>query len=184
MARSAASLRPPWAFRDWSERDRTPHRHRGGHDHYKTTQTHDLMSIDVSSICAPDAALFMWVLDSHIQDALALGKAWGFTFKTCAFVWVKSRAGGWPHVGMGYWTRKQTEQCWLFTRGAPKRLSKGVEQIIHCPRGAHSAKPEQQYGLIESLVGGPYLEMFARTTRPGWTAWGDQVGVRDSELLA
>jgi N6-adenosine-specific RNA methylase IME4 len=85
---------------------------------------------------------------------------------------------------MGYWTRKQTEQCWLFTRGAPKRLSKGVEQIIHCPRGAHSAKPEQQYGLIEALVGGPYLEMFARTTRPGWTAWGDQVGVRDSELLA
>lgn len=173
---------PPWAFRTYSGKDSTPHR--GAHDHYVTTKTEDLATIPVASAAADDAALFMWVVDSHLEEALALGKAWGFEFKTCAFVWVKSKAGGWPHVGMGYWTRKQTEQCWLFTRGAPKRVSKGVEQIIHCPRGAHSAKPEQQYGLIERLVGGPYLEMFARTTKRGWTAWGNQVGVRDDSLFA
>ena len=125
----------------------------------------------------------MWVVDSHLPDALALGAAWGSEFKTCAFVWVKSKEGGWPAISMGYWTRKQTEQCWLFTRGKPKPLSHDVRQIIHCPRGAHSAKPELQYGAIERLTAGPYLEMFARSTWPGWTAWGNQVGERDGALL-
>lgn len=172
---------PPWAFRTYSGKESTPHR--GALDHYQTTRTDALASIPVGDACAKNCALFMWVVDSHLEEALALAKAWGFGFKTCAFVWVKSKAGGYPHVGMGYWTRKQTEQCWLFTRGSPKRLDKGVEQIIHCPRGAHSAKPEQQYKLIERLVGGPYLELFSRTNRPGWTAWGNETGKRDASLF-
>ena len=126
----------------------------------------------------------MWVVDSHLPDALALGQAWGFTFKTNAFVWFKSRGENIsPVPSMGYWTRKQTEQCWLFTRGSPKRLSKGVEQALFCGRGAHSAKPDRQYERIEALVGGPYLELFARSERPGWSAWGNEVGVRDGLLL-
>jgi N6-adenosine-specific RNA methylase IME4 len=172
---------PPWAFRTWSGKNGTPHR--GAHDHYVTTETMALADIPVAEACAPDCALFMWVVDSHLTEALDLGRAWGFEFKTCAFVWVKSRRGGWPVVGMGYWTRKQTEQCWLFTKGSPKRLGKGVEQLIHCPRGAHSAKPEIQYERIETLVGGPYLELFARTTRPGWTSWGNEAGARDGSLF-
>ena len=126
----------------------------------------------------------MWVVDSHMEEALALGKAWGLAFKTCAFVWVKSRYGYSPRPTLGYWTRKQTEQCWLFTRGSPKRLSKGVEQNHPLPRGAHSAKPDQQYDRIEALVGGPYLELFARSRRPGWEAWGNEVGKRDGTLFA
>lgn len=173
---------PPWAFKTYAGKTGTPHR--GAHDHYVTTGTADLMEIPVRDMASKDAALFMWVVDSHFTEALDLGRAWGFEFKTCAFVWVKSKLGGWPHVGMGYWTRKQVEQCWLFTRGSPKRLGKGVEQIIHCPRGAHSAKPDQQYDRIEALVGGPYLEMFARSERPGWTAWGNEVGKRDGTLFS
>ena len=172
---------PPWAFRTYSGKKATPHR--GAHDHYVTTETSALADLPVRACAADDCALFMWVVDSHLEEALQLGRAWGFEFKTCAFVWVKSKLGGWPKVGMGYWTRKQTEQCWLFTRGSPRRLGKGVEQVIHCPRGAHSAKPEQQYDRIEALVGGPYLELFARRTHTGWTAWGDQVGIRDGMLL-
>lgn len=80
-----------------------------------------------------------------------------------------------PRMSMGYWTRKQTEQCWLFTRGKPKRLSKGVRQVIRDPRREHSRKPDEQYARIEALVGGPYLELFARQQRPGWTSWGNQV---------
>lgn len=172
---------PPWAFRQWSGKNATPHR--GAHDHYDTTETTDLGKIRYADLTAPDCALFMWVVDSHFAEALDLGREWGFEFKTCAFVWVKSKLGGWPKVGMGYWTRKQVEQCWLFTKGSPKRLGKGVEQIIHCPRGAHSAKPDQQYDAIERLVGGPRLEMFARSRRPGWTAWGNEVGARDGRLF-
>ena len=171
---------PPWAFNSWEHDGVVPSRTAASH--YSTMVERELCDLPVADIAAKDCALFMWVVDYHMPQALTVAKAWGFEFKTCAFVWVKSKLGGWPHVGMGYWTRKQTEQCWLFTRGAPRRIGKGVPQIIHCPRGAHSAKPEQQYGLIETLVGGPYLEMFARTTKPGWTAWGNQVGVRDDTL--
>lgn len=173
---------PPWAFETYGQHHTTPHR--GANDHYRVMQAADLLRLPVGDVAAKDAALFMWVVDSHMDEALELGRAWGFEFKTCAFVWVKSKLGGWPVVGMGYWTRKQTEQCWLFTRGSPKRLSKGVEQIIHCPRGAHSAKPDRQYEHIEALVGGPYLELFARSARPGWSAWGDEVGARDGGLFA
>lgn len=173
---------PPWAFRTFSGKNMTPHR--CAEDHYSTSSTADLAKLPVGDVAAKDCALFMWVVDSHLQEALGLGRAWGFEFKTCAFVWVKSRAGGWPVPGFGYWTRKQTEQCWLFTRGKPKRLNKGVEQIIHCPRGAHSAKPDLQYDAIERLVGGPRLEMFARSARPGWEAWGDEVGKRDGTLFS
>lgn len=179
---------PPWAFKtrdnapDALPTSKKPRRH--GDRHYMTTQTEDLMRIPVGDVAAKDCALFMWVVDSHFTQAMALGEAWGFKFNTCAFVWVKSKLGGWPHVGMGFWTRKQTEQCWLFTRGSPRRLSKGVEQIIWCPRGAHSAKPDQQYDAIERLVGGPRLELFARSARPGWSAWGNEVGVRDGRLFA
>lgn len=140
----------------------------------------DMVRIPVADFAAKDCALFMWVVDSHFDEALLLGASWGFRFKTCAFVWFKSRnEGQTPKVGMGYWTRKQTEQCWLFTRGKPSRQSKGVEQAIFCGRGQHSAKPDQQYERIEALTSGPYLELFSRLSRPNWCAWGYETGVRD-----
>lgn len=173
---------PPWSFLTYGNKRTTPHR--GAQEHYGVTDTADLAKLAVGDVAAKDCALFMWVVDSHLPDALTLATSWGFNFKTCAFVWVKSREGGYAKIGMGYWTRKQTEQCWLFTRGSPRRLGKGVRQIIHCPRGAHSAKPDVQYEHIETLVGGPYLELFARSRRPGWSAFGNEVGARDGLLFA
>lgn len=119
---------PPWAFETYNNKSGTTP-HRGSEDHYSVMGADALATLPIADLAAKDAALFMWVVDSHMPDALALGRSWGFEFKTCAFVWVKSRLGGWPKVGMGYWTRKQTEQCWLFTRGSPRRLGKGVEQL-------------------------------------------------------
>jgi N6-adenosine-specific RNA methylase IME4 len=81
-----------------------------------------------------------------------------------------------PFVGMGYWTRSNSEFCLLGTRGKPKRLNADVRQAIIEPRREHSRKPDCVYNRIERLVAGPYLELFARTTRPGWTSWGNQVG--------
>lgn len=159
---------PPWAFRTYGNKHTTPHR--GAQGHYSTLTKEELLRVlPMADVAAKDCALFMWVVDSHFDEALMLGRAWGFEFKTCAFVWSKGK------IGMGYWTRKQTEQCWLFTKGKPARLSKGVQQIIRAPRREHSRKPDEQYERIEALVGGPYLEMFARTRRPGWDAWGNQV---------
>lgn len=164
---------PPWSFKTYSGKTGTPHR--SANDHYETLPFEAMAALPVVSVAARDCALFMWVVDSHIDEALALGSAWGFKLKTRAFTWRKLTSTGVPKIGMGYWTRKQTEMCMLFTRGAPRRLSKGVREIIDAPRREHSRKPDEQYERIEALVGGPYLEMFARAPRPGWMAWGNEV---------
>lgn len=175
---------PPWSFLTYGKKRTTPHR--GAADHYATTETDDLCQIPVGEVAAKDCALFMWVVDSHLPDAFRLAEAWGFTFKTRAFTWLKETENGrqldiWngesdPRIGMGYWTRKQSEMCWLFTKGKPRRIDKGVREVIRDRRREHSRKPDEQYERIERLVGGPYLELFARQTRPGWTAWGNEVG--------
>lgn len=165
---------PPWSFKTWSGTTGTPHR--TANDHYVTTETVKLADIPVRRVVAPDCALFMWVVDSHVDQSIDLARAWGFDFKTIAFIWQKGREDEQPRIGMGYWTRKQAEVCFLFTRGKPKRVSAGVREMIFERRREHSRKPDEQYGRIEALVGGPYLELFARASRPGWSSWGDQAG--------
>lgn len=177
---------PPWSFKTWSGKTGTPHR--TANDHYVTTATSRLIDIPVADVASPDCALFMWVVDSHIPDAIELGRAWGFEMKTRAFTWRKLAANGQARIGMGYWTRKQTELCFLFTRGKPRRKDKGVREIIDAPRREHSRKPDEQYSRIERLVDGPYLELFARQAWPGWAAWGNQVdrfpADNDNDLFA
>jgi N6-adenosine-specific RNA methylase IME4 len=177
---------PPWAFRTFSGQTMTSHR--CAEDHYGTMTLDELAALPVAKAAAPDCALFMWVVGSHLAESIELARAWGFAFKTDAFYWIKQRlidadqadlfTGDIPEprMGFGYWTRKQIEPCWLFTRGNPKRIEKGVRQVIVEPRREHSRKPDVVRDRIQKLVGGPYLEMFARSTAPGWTAWGNQVG--------
>lgn len=180
---------PPWAFTTFSGQAMTPHR--SAEDHYKTLDLDALCALPVARIAAKDAALFMWIVDSHLDAALVLGRAWGFDFKTVALIWLKSGmydaqfdlfTGDLPdpRMSMGYWSRKQAELCLLFTRGSPARLSKGVRQVIVDRRREHSRKPDEQYARIEALVAGPRCELFARTAWPGWSAWGNQVGKFDA----
>jgi len=119
-----------------------------------------------------------------LLDALDVIRRWRFEYKTAAFVWMKAHVGqvemfrdeGDPLMGMGYWTRANAEPCLLATRGEPKRLRRDVRQGVLEPRREHSRKPECVYERIEALVAGPYMELFARKVRPGWSAWGDEVG--------
>lgn len=165
---------PPWSFRTWSGKRGTPHR--SANDHYQTLQEQALQKLVVSDIAAKDCALFLWAVDSHIDEAIRLGANWGFRYKTIAFVWVKTTDRGKHRIGMGYWTRKGAEVCLLFTKGNPRRLDKGVRQIIVAPRRSHSEKPAEAAERIERLVAGPYVELFCRgRARDGWTAWGDEV---------
>jgi N6-adenosine-specific RNA methylase IME4 len=128
-------------------------------------------------MAAKDCALFMWAVDPLLPDAFALMKAWGFEFKTVAFYWVKTnRKSPGYSTGLGYWTRANPETCLLGVRGKPKRLAKDVHRLIVAPRREHSRKPDEQYGRIERLVEGPYLECFARQTWPGWDVFGNQTG--------
>lgn len=175
---------PPWSFLTYGKKRTTPHR--TAEDHYATMTAEELRSMPISEVAAKDCALFMWVVDSHLDEAIALGKAWGFEFKTIAFIWCKTTKAGAPgqwgffppetvhRIGMGYWTRKQAEICLLFTRGRVRRIGKGVRQIIEAPRREHSRKPDETHARVRQLVGGPYLELFAREPREGWTVWGNQ----------
>lgn len=163
---------PPWSFKTWSGKTGTPHR--TANDHYLTMGIGSIAEIPIGDIAAKDCALFMWIVDSHIDQGIDLARAWGFGFKTKVLTWRKLTRNGIPMIGMGYWSRKQTEQCYLFTRGSPKRKSKGVREIIDAARREHSRKPDEQYERIEALVDGPYLELFARSPRDGWAVWGNQ----------
>lgn len=171
---------PPWAFMTHSGQS-VPQR--AEDQHYKVMSLDDLKSLPVADLAAKDCILPMWVIGSHVEMALELGKAWGFTYKTDLFTWVKVGKND-PNVrpiSLGFWSRKQTEQVLLFTRGKPKRLDAGVRQlfetdehVIFAPKREHSRKPDAQYERIERLVDGPYVELFARKSRPGWASWGNE----------
>jgi N6-adenosine-specific RNA methylase IME4 len=158
---------PPWRFETWSDNGRG----RSADNHYECQEMVDLYKLPVETIAAPDCVLFLWTTWPHLQWALSLIEAWGFEYKSCAFCWTK------PQIGLGYWTRAQTEPCLLATRGKPKRLHADVRQAIIEPRREHSRKPDGIHKRIERLVGGPYVELFARyrpgwPRRPRWSYWG------------
>jgi N6-adenosine-specific RNA methylase IME4 len=117
-----------------------------------------------------------------LPQALDTMQRWGFEYKTVGFCWAKTTPksdASWApkyHLGLGYWSRQNTEMCLLGVRGKPKRIGKGVRQLIVTPRREHSRKPDQFYVSAEALVPGPYIELFSRTNRPNWSTWGNEVG--------
>lgn len=177
---------PPWRFATWNKATAVKRRASGTNVsaavHYDTMTTGEIAALPVADLAADDCCLFMWISWPMLPDALALIEAWGFTYKTCAFDWMKAHntqpdffADEIPALmGMGYWTRANSEVCLLATRGKPKRLNADVRQGIIEPRREHSRKPDCVPSRIERLVAGPYLELFARTKRDGWSVWGNE----------
>lgn len=108
-------------------------------------------------------------------------KAWGFSYKTVAFVWIKqNRKSDGLFWGMGHWTRSNAELCMLATKGFPKRVSASVHQVIISHIENHSKKPEEARRRIVKLIGDlPRIELFARQRVPGWDVWGNEV---DSDI--
>lgn len=131
----------------------------------------------VADIAAKDSALFLWATFPMLPEALRVISAWGFKFKTVAFVWLKQnrKSPGWFY-GMGFWTRANAEICLLATRGKPKRKDNSIHQLIISPIEAHSKKPDETREKIVRLMGDlPRVELFARQTPPGWDVWGNEV---------
>ena len=123
------------------------------------------------------ARIFLWATFPQLPEALRLIEAWGFTYKSVAFVWLKKnrKADSWFY-GLGFWTRGNAEICLLATRGHPKRQAANVHQFIISPIEAHSKKPDEARDKIVSLMGNlPRVELFARQTPPGWDVWGNEV---------
>lgn len=164
---------PPWAFKAWSDKGMD----RSAEKHYPTMSLEDIKALPVADLAAQDSVLFLWATFPMLREALAVVEAWGFTYKTVAFTWVKeNRKSPGLFWGLGYWTRANAEVCLLATRGSPKRQSAFVHQVIVSPVERHSKKPDEVRDRIVSLMGDvPHVELFARQQTPGWDVWGNEV---------
>jgi len=176
---------PPWSYKTYSKPDEGTVPHRTEEEPYKSMTAEELLKLPVHKVAADDCILHMWVISSHIDQALALGQQWGFTYKSLGMIWVKTQKSdpAKPKMGMGKWFRQEAEVCLLFSCGKPKRLSAAERQVILEPAREHSRKPDEARDRVERLSEGPYLEMFARQTKEGWDAMGDQVGKFDFSKL-
>lgn len=128
---------PPWRYKAWRG-------HGMVEKHYPTMVLEDIMALPVGELADKDCALFLWATLPMLKEALQVIKAWGFQYKTTAFVWIKlNRQGDGIFWGMGYWTRANAEICLLATKGHPKRQAKNIHQVIISHVEEHSKKPEE-----------------------------------------
>jgi len=146
-------------------------------NHYPTMSIEEICALPVGEIAASDSALFLWATFPMLPEALRVVKAWGFQYKTVAFVWLKlNRKSNTWFYGLGFWTRSNAEICLFATKGRPKRQDKSIHQFIITPLEAHSKKPDEARDRIVQLIGDlPRVELFARQATPGWDVWGNEV---------
>ena len=170
---------PPWSYSNYSGNTTDASRWVG--KQYPTMTVADICALPVADLAAPDCVLFMWVTPPTLLDGLRVMEAWGFRYKTKGFCWVKrNKVADSFFWGMGYWTRSNTEDCIIGIRGNPKRVDKGVHQVIYSPIEQHSQKPAETRDRIVKLMGDvPRIELFSRHNIPGWDVWGNQVGLLD-----
>lgn len=164
---------PPWRFANRTGKVAPEHRRL---DRYSTMPLDAILSLEVKSILAPNAHLYLWVPNALLPDGLEVMKAWGFRYVS-NIVWAKRRKDGGPDGrGVGFYFRNVTELLLFGVRGSMRTLAPGRSQVnmIETRKREHSRKPDEQYDLIEACSPGAYLELFARHARPGWTAWGDE----------
>jgi len=165
---------PPWRFENRTGKMAPEHKRLS---RYGTLTMEEIMSLPIEAHLSPTAHMYLWVPNALLPDGLRVLAAWGFTYKS-NIVWHKIRKDGGPDGrGVGFYFRNTTEMLLFGTRGKNARtLPPGRSQVnIICSRKReHSRKPDEQYDLIESCSAGPYLELFARGSRPGWTTWGNQ----------
>jgi N6-adenosine-specific RNA methylase IME4 len=172
---------PPWTFSTYSNKGKG----RSPEAYYDCMALADIKALPVAEWAADDCVLLLWATDPLLEKAFEVIRAWGFTYKTIGFYWVKLRTPVPSYTdasfftGLGFWTRANPELCLLATRGKPRRRSANVRKLIVSPRREHSRKPDEVYDRIGSLCDGPYLEMFARfsrtdTSRSGWDLWGSE----------
>jgi N6-adenosine-specific RNA methylase IME4 len=162
------SADPPWQFGD-----KLPGPKRGAEKHYQTLSLSELCAFPLPPV-ATDAVLALWRVASMQEEAFAVAKAWGFKVKA-EMVWKKLTPTGKRWFGMGRQVRMEHEIVLLATRGRPERKRADVRSVFEAQAGRHSEKPEAFYEILESLYDGPYVELFARRQRDGWTCLGNEL---------
>lgn len=172
---------PPWQFANRTGKMAPEHKRLS---RYPTLPLNEICSLPIVKLAPTNAHLYLWVPNALLPLGLQVMAAWGFTYKT-NIVWQKIRKDGGPDGrGVGFYFRNVTELLLFGVRGKNVRtLTPGRRQvnIISTRKREHSRKPDELYDLIEACSWGPYLELFARGTRPGWSAWGNQADVYEPD---
>jgi N6-adenosine-specific RNA methylase IME4 len=168
---------PPWTFATYSQKGKG----RSAEAHYNCMGLDDIKTLPVGSWAARDSVLYVWATVPQLENALAVMRSWGFGYVS-SFVWVKNR------IGTGYWARNRHEHLLIGARGSkvcPRFRGVAPEDsVIEGQQREHSRKPDRAIEIIERYHPNvPKLEMFARETRPGWDAWGDEVGLFDNGVV-
>lgn len=169
---------PPWRFSSRQLQKAKGTRFHSLEEQYLSMTPKQILSLDVKSMTAEDAALFLWTTDAHLLLALEVITAWGFKYSTVAFVWVKKNKSGKPRTTVSPWTIKSCELCLFGTKGRmlQHKKSNNVRQLIEATVTRHSSKPYETRDRIERLFGdAPRLELFARFKGPGWDVWGNEI---------
>lgn len=165
---------PPWQFKNRTGKMAPEHKRLS---RYGTLCLDDILGLPVQTLSSEQAHIYLWVPNALLPEGLKVLAAWGFQYKT-NIVWHKVRKDGGPDGrGVGFYFRNTTELVLFGVRGKNVRtLSPGRRQvnIIRTQKREHSRKPDELYTVIEACSPGPYLELFARGSRSGWTTWGDQ----------
>lgn len=136
---------------------------------YPTLKTADMMKIPIHEIANDDCLLFMWATSPHLEQAIELGKEWGFEYRTVAFIWDKM------NHNPGQYTLSNCELCLVFKRGRipSPRGARNIQQLVRSPRGKHSEKPKEVLDAIEKMFPTQdRIELFARKKPKGWSVWG------------
>jgi len=174
---------PPWRFQNSTGKVAPEHKRLA---RYSTLTLPEIKELPVAMLGADVAHLYLWVPNALLPEGLEVMKAWGFHYKS-NIIWYKIRKDGGPDGrGVGFYFRNVTEIILFGTRGKHARtLAPGRRQvnIISKRKREHSRKPDQIYPIIEACSHGPFLELFARSRRPGWTIWGNQAP-EEHELFA
>lgn len=165
---------PPWRFINRTGKVAPEHRRLS---RYETMTTEEICGLPVQAVTIEPCHLYLWVPNALLPDGLKVMEAWGFEYKS-NIVWHKVRKdGGSDGRGVGFYFRNVTELLLFGVRGKNARTlppARSQVNMIQARKREHSRKPDEQYELIERCSPGPYLELFARGTRPGWTFWGNQ----------
>lgn len=154
---------PPW---DWGDEGDVDQFGRARPD-YTTMPIEEIANLPVGKIADENCHIYLWVTNRSLPKAFWLLDSWGFRYITC-LTWVK------PNIGMGNYFRGDTEQVLFGVKGSQPLKRHDVGTHFNAPRGkGHSAKPDEFYSLVESCSYGPYIDIFGRRQREGWSVWGE-----------
>ncbi len=175
---------PPWKYTDKRVNPSSDRPKKYGGIEYPVMDIDELCKIPINNLANIDSVLFLWTTMPLLKKSFKVMEAWGFKYRTCAFVWVKTTKNG-IRSGLGRYTNSNAELCLLGLNGNYiQRKDRNVKQIVLTPLQKHSKKPDEVRERIVNLYGDlPRIELFARDKKQGWDTWGDELPTECQNIL-